>query len=102
MFESLLTSISSNYGLLGILFVLALLVIWWQQRRYDALLAKYEAKSQHMYDQVISFKDTFYAALTDQTDTNRMMAEKMASMAESLKTIASGMYTQMYPRKEVP
>jgi hypothetical protein len=95
-------SILLEQGTGYVLFVLSCLVIWWMQRRYDKLLEKYDQKSEHIYDQVVTFKDTYYKSMTDQTDTQRLMTEKLSSMAESMKTIAGGMYQTFYSKTGRP
>lgn len=89
-------SVILNNGLLGALLVLALLVISWQQRRYDKLLEKYDDKSEHMYQQVIGFKDNYHNAMNTQTETQRVMAEKISAMAQSVGTIANGVERLIY------
>ena len=101
MFDASLSTILNN-GLLGAMLVLALLVIWWMQKRYDNLLEKYDQKSQHNYDQIVSFKDIYHKAMSDQTETQRLMTEKLASISDSMKTIAAGMYQSFYTRNGRP
>ena len=84
MFDAPLASILNN-GLLGALLVLSLLVIAWQQRRYDSL-------SEKRFQEAVDNRDTIARVVSEQTETQRISAEKMSSMAESMKTIASAMY----------
>jgi hypothetical protein len=88
MFDAPLSTILNN-GLLGAMLVLALLVIWWQQRRYDAM-------TERRYQEAMSFKDSLAKVVAEQTETQRISAEKMASMADSMKTIAGAMYQSFY------
>jgi hypothetical protein len=88
-------------GLLGALLIGAFAVIWWQQRRYDRLLEKYDQKSDHMYDQALAIKDAYNSAMNQKAETERVVADKLAQLVSNVTTVAQGIQQLIYRRENL-
>lgn len=81
-----------------VLFVLACMVIVWQQKRNDEKNQRYEELAEKRHQEALAFKDAFNAAMTQKNETDRIVADKVSDLVSATATIVENMKQLVYRR----